>query len=108
MQVKLFIFALFWSLTLGCKTSPSPSRPPPIRLKDNCEYCPECARVSTGHIGGVPNFATITNVSTGCPKDYFFSTQIDNDNSFLVPMDGKFRVLKKWQLVPLLRRSRHF
>ena len=103
MQVKLFIFALLWSLTLGCNTSPSPSRPPPTRLKDNCEYCPECARVSTGQIGGVSNFATITDVSAGC--NYFISTQIDN--SFLVPMDGKFRILRKWQVGPLLWRSRH-
>ena len=100
MQVKLLIL---WSLTLGCKSSPSGATIP--IPKDNCEYCPECARLSTENIGGVSDLATITDVSTGCPSNYLISTQIDN--SFLVPMDGKFRILKKWQVGPLLWRSRH-
>ena len=67
MQLKLLVFALLWSLTLGCNSSP----PRPHR-KENCEYCPECARVSTGQIGGVSNFATITNVSKECTSNFFF------------------------------------
>ena len=67
MGVKLLIFPLLWSLTLGCKSSPSE----PTIPKDNCEYCPECARVSTGQVGGVSNFATITEVSIDCPNNYF-------------------------------------
>ena len=102
MQVKLVIFALFWSLTLGCKSSPSG---PPLR-KDDCEYCPECARLSTENIGGVSDLATITDVSAGCPSNYLISTKIDN--SFLVPMDGKFWILEKWQVGPLLWRCHHF
>ena len=57
MQVKILVFSLLWSLTLGCKSSPPP---PP---KESCDYCPECARVNTGHIGGSSNFATIKDVS---------------------------------------------
>ena len=56
-QVKLFIFSLLWSLTLSCSRSP-PSAPP----RDSCEYCPECARVSTAHIGGTSSFAKIKEV----------------------------------------------
>ena len=51
MQVKIFVFALLWSLTLGCNSSPPRG--------ESCDYCPECARVNTGHIGGVSDFATI-------------------------------------------------
>ena len=101
MQVKLLIFALLWSLTLSCKSSPSG----PTIPKDNCEYCPECARVSTGLIGGASEIATIRDVSTGCPNNFFLSTQIDK--FFLVPMDGEFWVLQKWQVGPLLWRCRH-
>ena len=57
MQVKILVFSLLWSLTLGCKSSPPPSR------QESCDYCPECARVSTGLIGGSSNFATIEDVS---------------------------------------------
>ena len=53
-QVKLFIFSLLWSLTLSCSRSPPP--------RDSCEYCPECARVSTAHIGGTSSFAKIKEV----------------------------------------------
>ena len=60
MQVKILVFSLLWSLTLGCKSSPPPPPPPP---KESCDYCPECARVNTGHIGGSSNFATIKDVS---------------------------------------------
>ena len=55
-QVKLFIFSLLWSLTLSC------SRSPPSAPRDSCEYCPECARVSTAHIGGTSSFAKIKEV----------------------------------------------
>ena len=57
MQVKLFVFALLWSLALGCNSSP------PAPRGESCDYCPECARVNTGHIGGSSNFATIKDVS---------------------------------------------
>ena len=60
MQVKILVFSLLWSLTLGCNSSPPPPPPPP---QESCDYCPECARVSTGHIGGSSNFATIKDVS---------------------------------------------
>ena len=58
MQMKVLVFSLLWTLSLGCKSSPPP--------QESCDYCPDCARVSTGHIGGVSNFATIADVSTGC------------------------------------------
>ena len=54
MQVKLLVFSLLWSFSLGCNSSPP---------RESCDYCPDCARVNTGHIGGVSNFATITDVS---------------------------------------------
>ena len=64
MQVKILVFSLLWSLTLGCKSSP-PHR-------ESCDYCPECARVSTGHIGGSTNFATIKDVSKQASSMYYY------------------------------------
>ena len=63
MQVKILVFSLLWSLTLGCNSSPPPPPPPPPPPQETCDYCPECARVSTGLIGGSSNFATIEDVS---------------------------------------------
>ena len=82
MRANLLILSLLWSVTFGCKSSPPP--------RESCEYCPECARVSIGHIGGISSNAIIQDV-----RIYFkvFVTLTNNSFKYLeifkVPLDGK-------------------